>query len=35
MENFKKKMGKKTFLEYVWLGGGEKKINGGVRVFFL
>ena len=33
IENFREKIGRKFFLQCVWLGGEKKKINGRVRVF--
>ena len=33
MENFREKMRRKTFLECCLVGWGERKINGGARMF--
>ena len=33
MKNFREKIGRKFFLECVWLGGGGKKINSRAQVF--
>ena len=35
MENFGEKIGRKTFFDYVWLGGEEGKINDGTQMFSL